>query len=246
MTANLRAIGTRRTRTALRLAAAGLFAVMLAGCYETPQAENPPYPVGYRERHPITLKEGVRTVEIFLGRNRGGLTAAQRADVLAFAHQWRREATGGIVIEVPWGGPTDRAASDSMREIHSMFAASGVPQRAVYVRRYKPIRNALASIRINYSKLVAQAGPCGKWPDDLGPAAGKPYLENREYWNFGCATQQNLAAMIDNPSDLVEPRVEQPAYEPRRAVVLDHYRKGTASAGSYTGFDKGKISDLGK
>ncbi len=245
MTTKLSAIGSRRSKSVLRLATAGLLAATLAGCYQSPQAVDR-YDTDYRVRHPITLKEGERSIEVFLSRNRGGLTAAQRADVLAFASQWRREASGGIVIDVPWGGPTDRAAADSMREIHSIFSASGVPHNAVYVRRFRPTRTALPSIRINYSKLVAQAGPCGRWPNDLGPAAGRVYLENREYWNLGCATQRNLAAMIDNPSDLVQPRVEQPAFEARRAQVLDHYRKGTATSGAYTGYDKGKISDLGK
>jgi pilus assembly protein CpaD len=246
MTAKLSAIGGQRRLGALRLATAGLLAVTLAGCYQAPVAEEHHYPIDYRQRHPITLQEGERTVEIILSRYRGGLTAAQRADVLAFAQQWQREASGGIVIEVPWGGPTDRAATDSMREIHSMFAASGVPQRAVYVRRYKPIRSGLPSIRISYAKLTAKAGPCGLWPNDLGPAAGKEYMENRPYWNLGCATQRNLAAEIDNPSDLVQPRVEQPAYEARRTVVLDNYRKGKSPSGAYDGIDKGKISDLGK
>jgi pilus assembly protein CpaD len=244
MTAKLSAIGGR---AALRLMSAGCLAVMLAGCYQSPQAEDH-YPVDYRARHPISLQEGERTVQIFLSRNRGGLTAAQRADVLAFAQQWRREATGGIVIDVPWGGPTNRAAADAMREIHSIFAASGVPQGAVYMRRFRPERSGLVSIRINYSKLVAQAGPCGLWPDDLGPAAGRKYLENRQYWNFGCASQHNLAAMVDNSSDLVQPRGETPAYTPRRTVAIDKYRKGDSPSGTYKGYDTGSgtISDVGK
>jgi len=235
----------RRGLPALHLAALGLLAITLAGCYETPQAENH-YPTDYRQRHPITLQQGERTIEVFVSRNRGGLTAAQRADVLAFAQRWRHEANGGIIVKVPWGGPINRAATDTMREIHSIFAASGVPQRAVYVRRYKARYGALASIRISYSKLTAKAGPCGFWPNDLGPAAGKQYLENRPYWNLGCATQRNLAAEIDNPADLVQPRVGQPAYQARRAAVLNNYRNGKATSGTYNGVDKGKISDLGK
>ena len=46
----------------------------------------------YRERHPITLKERQRTVEIFLGRNRGGLTPSQRAEA------WRRLLHGEVRI----------------------------------------------------------------------------------------------------------------------------------------------------
>ena len=87
-----------------------------------------------------------------------------------------------------------------------------MPRNAVYVRTYRPPEPALASIKINYPKLVAEAGPCGLWPDDLGPGHDAAYTENRPYWNLGCATQRNLAAMVDNPADLVQPRGETPAY----------------------------------
>jgi pilus assembly protein CpaD len=239
------AVGGRRAQAALRLLAVGALGTMLAGCYETRVAERE-YPTDYRQRHPITLKEGDRTVEIFLGRNRGGLLPTQRADVLSFAQLWRREATSGIIVDVPKGGATDHAAADSMREIHSILAASGVPRNAVYVRNYRPSDTALASIKINYSKLVAQAGPCGQWPDNIGPGQDSSYIENRPYWNLGCANQRTLAAMVDNPTDLVQPRGESPAYSGRRSVVFDKYRKGDNPSGTYTGYDTGKISDLGK
>ncbi len=72
------------------------------------------------------------------------------------------------------------------------------------------------------------------------------YMENRPYWNLGCATQRNLAAMVDNPSDLVQPRGESPAYSSRRSVAIDKYRKGENPSGTYLGYDTGKISGLGK
>ena len=239
------AVFGRCGQAALRLLAVGGLAAMLAGCYETKLAKQE-YPDDYRQRHPITLKEGERTVEIFLGRNRGGLTPSQRADVLSFAQVWKHEATSGIIVDVPHGGPTDHAAADSLREIHSILAASGVPRRAVYVRTYQPAPSSLASIKLNYSKLVAQAGPCGLWPEDMGPGAGAAYRDNHAYWNLGCATQRNLASMVDNPADLVQPRGEQPGYEARRSVTIDKYRKGDSPSGKYDGYDKGKISDLGK
>jgi pilus assembly protein CpaD len=239
------AIVGRRAKVALRLLAAGGLAVMLGGCYQT-QVAQAEYPNDYRVRHPITLKEGDRSVEVFVGRNRGGLTAAQRADVLSFAQLWRREATGGIIVDVPQGGPADQAAADSMREIHSILAASGVPGNAVSVRSYRPSAFALASIKINYSKIVAEAGPCGLWPTQLGPGQDSNYTENRPYWNLGCSHQRNLASMIDNPADLVQPRGETAAYANRRSVALEKYRKGDNPSATYSGYDSGKISDLGK
>ena len=166
--------------------------------------------------------------------------------MLSFAQLWRREATSGIVIEVPQGGPTDHAAADSMREVHSILAASGVPRDAVDIRNYRPSPTALASIKINYSKLSAEAGPCGQWPQNLGPGQDATYSENRPYYNLGCANQRNFAAMLDNPSDLVQPRGEQPAYSARRSVAIDKFRKGENPSGSYTGYDTGKISGIGK
>jgi pilus assembly protein CpaD len=204
------------------------------------------YASDYRERHPITLRDGERTVEIFLGRNRGGLTPMQRADVLAFAQNWRNESTSGILIEVPQSGPAARSASESMREVHAILAASGIPAQSVAVRGYRPPPAALASIKISYAKLTAEAGPCGRWPRDIGISVDSDHNQNRQYWNFGCATQRNLAAMVANPADLVQPRGETAAYADRRSVMMDKYRKGEPPSGKYDDYTKGNVSDLAK
>ena len=246
MKAMHRAVAQRRTRSALRLVAAGSLATMLAGCYYQTEAQQNAYPTDYRVRHPITVHEGVKGVEVLIGRNRGGLTPSQRADVLAFAQAWRHEAGSGIIIDEPNGGPTDHAATDAIREIRSIFGAIGVPNGAIYVRRYKPARSALATIKLNYSKLVAEAGPCGQWPRDIGPSYESGFAENQPYWNLGCASQRNLASMVDNPADLVQPRGEIPPWAPRRDAVIDHWRKGENPSGNYVGFDVGKITDIGR
>jgi len=246
MTRAGKTIAGRSAGPLARLAAAAGLAAMLGGCYQHTVAQEPPYPTDYRARHPITLREGNHAVEVFVGRNRGGLSPAQRADVLAFAQQWRREGTSGVLIDVPRNGPFARAAADSMREVHSILNASGVPAKAVYVRGYSPPPSALASIKLRYTKLTAEAGPCGQWPHDLGPSLDGNDFENQPYWNLGCATQRNLAAMVANPADLVQPRGESSAYEPRRAVAIEKWRTGVSPSGAYNDYDKGKISDLGK
>lgn len=247
MTGFLATITRRRGAKALRALAVVGLAASLAGCYTQRVAKQEAYPDDYRERHPITLKEGERTVEVFVGRNRGGLTPSQRADVLSFAQLWRRESTSGIIVDVPRGGRTAHAAADSIREALSIFAAAGVPRNAIYVRSYRPSSSTLASIKINYAKIVATAGPCGLWPHDLGVSLDPVYTENRPYWNLGCASQRNLAAMVDNPADLVQPRGESPSYSPRRSVAIEHYRKGENPSAAYPAdYDKDKISGIGK
>ena len=102
-------------------------------------------------------------------------------------------------------------------------------------------------IRLSYPKLKAEAGPCGLWPEDLGPSIkDKSYYENKEYYNFGCSYQRNMAAMVDNPSDLVQPRAETPPYTIRRTEGFEKYRKGMTTTTLYPEADKAKLSDTGK
>jgi pilus assembly protein CpaD len=135
-----------------------------------------------------------------------------------------------------------------LREIQALLGAAGVPPRGLVVRRFHPDDPRLmAAIRLSYPRISAVAGPCGLWPEDLGPSIkNKSYFENKSYYNFGCAYQRNMAAMIDNPSDLVQPRSETPAYTPRRNVAFEKYRKGTTTTTAYPESDKAKLSDTGK
>lgn len=233
----------------LRIAAALLaLSLALGGCTHTSEETTASVPNDYRLRHPISIQESERTVEVFVGSARGGLSAAQRADVASLAQTWLREGTGTIVADVPVHTPNARAAADSYREIHSLLVGAGVPPRGIVLRNYRPEDPRLfATIRLNYPKISATAGPCGLWPEDLGPSIkNKGYLDNKPYYNLGCASQRNLAAMVDNPSDLVQPRPETPAYTAKRTVTFDKYRKVTPTGATYPDSEKAKLSDLGK
>ena len=237
---------SRAVRTAGALV--GL-AVALGACKHV--EEVPPTaaaPEDYRLRHPIAITETDRSIVVFVGNSRGGLTASQRADVMALAQTWMRDGTGAISIDMPVGTPNARAATDSLREIQAVFAAAGLPPHAVNMRQYKPEDpRHMAAIRLNYPRIAATAGPCGLWPEDIGPGyKNKSYYENKQYYNFGCASQRNLATMIDNPSDLVQPRPETPAYTVRRTAAFEKYRKGTPTTTTYPEADKAKLSDVGK
>ena len=233
----------------LRAAAAlvGL-AIALGACTHTEQALTASVPGDYRLRHPIAIEEANRSVVIFVGHARGGLSASQRADVVGLAQIWLREGTGAIIADVPVDTPNAWAAADAFREVRRLLAAAGVPPRGIVVRRYHPDdARTFATIRLSYPKIAAVAGPCGLWPEDLGPSIkNKSYFENKSYYNFGCAYQRNIAAMTDNPSDLVQPRSETPAYTTRRTAAFERYRKGIATQTVYPDADKGKLSDTGK
>jgi pilus assembly protein CpaD len=238
---------TRKRATGLGGALVGI-ALVLGACTHTDEAVTASSPDDYKQRHPIAIEEANRSIVVFVGHARGGLTASQRADVMGLASTWLQEGTGAIHVDVPSDTPNARAAAESLHEIQAMLAAAGVPPRGVLVRRYHPgDQRFLPPIRLTYSRLAAVAGPCGLWPEDLGPSMkNKSWFENKSYYNFGCASQRNLAAMIDNPSDLEQPRPETPAYTMRRNVAFEKYRKGTTTATAYPEAERAKISDTGK
>src|ERR671935_2182176 len=127
-------------KRALRLTGAliGLSMALGACKHSTEVVTTASVPDDYRQRHPIAVQEADRSIVVFVGRGRGGLSASQRVDVMGLAQAWLREGTGAITVDVPVNRPNARAAEDSLREIQATFSAAGVPPRAVNVRHYRP------------------------------------------------------------------------------------------------------------
>jgi pilus assembly protein CpaD len=241
---------SRRHRRTARLAVALIgIGLSLGACVHDEQvAITASVPDDYKQRHPIAIEEATHSIVVFVGQGRGGLSADQRADVMYLAQTWQHEGTGAINVDVPVGTPNARAAADALREVQSTLSAAGVPPRAVIVQQYHPenVRH-LPPIRLSYPKMKAVAGPCGLWPEDLGPSIHNPsYYDNKDYYNFGCAYQRNMAAMVDNPSDLVQPRPETPPYTARRSEAFEKYRKGQPTATEYPESERAKLSSTGK
>lgn len=103
-----------RHRTVRLLSALASLSVVLGACtYTTEEVATASVPDDYRLRHPIAIQEADRSIVIFVGHGRGGLSASQRADVMGIAQIWVREGTGAIVADVPVDTPNARAAAKS-------------------------------------------------------------------------------------------------------------------------------------
>jgi pilus assembly protein CpaD len=238
----------RSRRARLLGALAGLSALLGACSSPTETIITGGVPDDYRLRHPIAITEANSSIVVFVGHARSGLSSTQRSDVAGLAHNWVREGTGAVIAEVPVDTPNARAAAATFQEIREVLMAGGVPARGIVMHRYHPADpQELATIRLSYTRIAATTGPCGMWPQDLGPSISNPdYFENKPYYNLGCANQRNLAAMIDNPSDLVQPRSETPPYTPRRSEAFEKYKRGDTTTTAYPEAERAKLSDVGK
>jgi pilus assembly protein CpaD len=186
----------------------------------------------YRERHAVVVAEGSETLDIVPGGGPGGLTERQREDIRGFARVWRNEGRGLVAIQLPRGGATDMAASHTARTVRTELVAGGIPSRAITTSSYQASHpSQLAPMRITFPRLTAEvASQCGQWPDNLGSSLTRSGRNNDAYANFGCATQQNFAAMIADPEDIIRPRAETPSSGVRRVTTIDKYYKGEATA----------------
>ena len=76
-------------------------------------------------------------------------------------------------------------------------------------------------VDVNYIAYTAHTQACGDWSENESFT-----MDNRTPKNFGCSVQQNIAAMVADPRDLLGPGAMGPVDTARRAGVMDHYEKG--------------------
>lgn len=179
-------------------------------------------PDDYRIAHPIRIDEKLDTMDIPVGRDTAGLSGPVKSNIAGFAQRFNASDSAFMAIVVPTGSPNEVVATSIGHEIYDVLVRSGVKPSALEMRRYRAgAKETLAPIRLAYNRIAAKVEGCGAWPNDLDKDPG-----NRNYKNFGCASQANLAAIVDNPLDLLYPRGSTPPDATRRATVLDNYGKG--------------------
>lgn len=181
-------------------------------------------PDDYRTRHPIVLNEVEHTLDVPIASGDRSLTIGMQDSISGFAQEYRNSSSGVIQIMAPHGSPNSGAAAHARKQIRQLLAARGVPSNRIIETSYQAQATGdSAPIRLSYVATTAVTNQCGEWPEDLQSNT----TSNRNYHNFGCATQNNLAAQIANPMDLVTPRAQAPIDATRRSTVIGLYRTGS-------------------
>lgn len=194
----------------------------------------------YRVNHPITIGEQVETLDVPVSVDSLHLTAATRANIAFFAQNFLRSNTAIVAVVAPSGSPNQVAAAGIAVEVEDTLRRNGVGRDAISYRVYKAgADERIAPVRLAFNRIAATTAPCGPWTDDVTNNSA-----NHHYSSFGCATQQNLAAMVESPLDLLYPRGLSPADAARRADVLQKYRSGSSFSSS-TNEQGGSTTSIG-
>ena len=185
------------------------------------------------QKHPILVSQKPANLSIRVPRGSQGLAASQKSQIVQFLQKYRAADAGNskIVVSVPSGAPNEVAAMTAVADMRVLFVGGGFSETMVSVEAYYAESDPQPPIKISYLRYVAEAPECGRWPQALGINDGR----NHNYHNFGCAQQKNLAVMIANPADLVEPRTRTPVDAARRDMIIDNYHKGQPTGASWSG-----------
>jgi pilus assembly protein CpaD len=213
-------LGHRRSRPAL-LALATLLLALLAGCAERDHITVGSVPDDYRTNHPIVISDREKVLDVPIGAAALRLSRGQRSLVAGFLSGYDRETGAPMRILVPANSANAASAFVIAGEIEDIARASGVHGGNILVQTYQvSTPEASAPIRVTYYALAAGTDQCGRWPEDMLAKSS----ENKHWANFGCSYQNNLAAQVANPTDLIGPRATTSVDPENRANAIDQYK----------------------
>jgi pilus assembly protein CpaD len=168
----------------------------LAACSNGELALDDTYvPVAHYEKFPIEVTTGPIRMEV--SSRHGTLQSAQINAISGFS----RSAASRITILRPSAGG---ASGKVAKQVYQVLVQSGISPGMISQKTYPgPARGP---VQLTFIRSVAVTKECGDWSSDMTDTSG-----NEPYSNYGCATQNNIAAMVVNPDDLVVPRPMTPA-----------------------------------
>ncbi len=197
-----------------------LSAALLSGCAKRHHITVGSVPDDYRTNHPIVVAERDKVLDIPVGASTHRLNREQRQVIAGHLSGYEKDSGAALRILVPTGSRNAGAASFAAEEIADLARAEGIHSGLILVSHYEVANpQTSAPVRIVYARMTAGTGPCGRWPDDILNTG-----ENKHYANFGCAYQQNLAAQLDNPMDILGPRKLKEIDPENRAAAIDEYK----------------------
>jgi pilus assembly protein CpaD len=193
------------------------------------------------QRHPIMVTQAPTYLDIEVLRGRNRLMPDQRAQIVEFVQRYKREnSTGKLVIAAPSGAPNEVAAVSVAGAARNLVHGLGISWGHIDTEPYTAEDgNPQPPLRLSYVKQTAEAPECGRHPANM---AGDS--RNLPYHDLGCSTQANLAAMVDNPQDLLTARAQStPRDSTRRDVIWEKYTKGDETGAKKSADERVKVKE---
>lgn len=171
----------------------------LAACSNGELALDDTYvPAAHYERFPIEVTTGPVRMEV--SSRLGTLQSSQINAISGFSRSASSGSSRITILRPSAGGASGKVA----RQVYQVLVQSGISPGMISQKTYPG--PAKGPVQLTYVRSVAVTKECGDWSSDMANTSS-----NEPYSNFGCSAQNNIAAMVVNPNDLVVPRQMTPA-----------------------------------
>jgi pilus assembly protein CpaD len=131
----------------------------------------------------------------------GTLQPKQINAIIGFSRSAVSSRSSKITILRPSGGG---ASGKVAREIYQLMVRSDITPSMIVQKTYPG--PSKGPVQLSFVRSVAVTKECGDWSTDLTSTS-----RNGPYPNLGCSIQNNIAALVANPDDLVVPEPTAPA-----------------------------------
>jgi len=206
---------TRKFRMQWLVPAAAL--MVLAAC------EAPQRPTDYRERSKPTVGKETVSLTVAVPAVGAGLAGIEATKLEQFVSRFVAQGQGQITVQA-----TD-AAAGTAREL---LLKQGVRSGEITLT---PIAAGAANTaRLSYTAATVTLPDCADWSSNA-----TFNWSNRTHANFGCATQRNLGAMVEDPADLDKAKDMGGADGEHSAGVINNYRTAPVKAPTKASTSKG-------
>lgn len=225
-----------KSRLPLLLIGVSALATACAGVPE-PDLTRLPAPT-QADRYEPTAQAAVQRLAIEVAPGQMQLSSGERAQLHAFAGDYLRYGHGPLVLETPSGGANSEAASVLAADARRTLAEAGVSYAAI-AGSTRDVGAESVPLLVSFNRFEARPPECAPlWEQDLA------HQSNNQPWDsFGCATNFNLAAMVEDPADLNRPRDMAARDSERRDTVMDAYRAGEQTHATRSGDERIQISN---
>jgi len=197
--------------------------VILSACASGHNQNLPPITM----RSPINVAESVERLELYARPSGLELSARDELAVAQFLDGYRQSGTGPLFLNRPSAQAGQAGTRQAEAVIRGLMRDGGLNPSSLQGGQYQSNPYAPAPVVVSYRALRAIPDNCRR-SDSLTDS-----FSNQAPESFGCFQSANLAAMITDPRQLIEPYEFGQSDAQRRQVIYDRFIQGEQTAAEF-------------
>ena len=175
-------------------------------------------------RNPIQVAESIERLELYTRPNGLELSARDTLAVSQFLDGYAQSGDGPLFINRPAHAVSGLGTQQAEAKIRTLMAHNGLNPAAIQTGQYRSNPSQPAPVVVSYRTLKAIPQDCSVMNDLTSTYNNQPHK------TFGCFHSANLAAMVTDPRQLLEPYAPGTPNAQRRQVIYDRYIEGQPTA----------------